>query len=144
MSDTMTVKEAARLWNLTERRVVGLCREGKITGAKKQGRSWQIPATAKKPLDQRIKSGAYKKQAERLPLPIGISDYRLASSQYYYIDKTMMIKDFIDERPQVSLFTRPRRFGKTLAMSMLANFFDIRKKSQNLFTGLQIESRPDR
>lgn len=63
MSDTMTVKEAARLWNLTERRVVGLCREGKITGAKKQGRSWQIPATAKKPLDQRIKSGAYKKQS---------------------------------------------------------------------------------
>ena len=133
MSDTMTVKEAARLWNLTERRVVGLCREGKITGAKKQGRSWQIPATAKKPLDQRIKSGAYKKQAERLPLPIGISDYRLASSQYYYIDKTMMIKDFIDERPQVSLFTRPRRFGKTLNMDMLRTFFERSEEDTSIY-----------
>lgn len=60
----------------------------------------------------------------KLPLPIGISDYCLASSEYYYIDKTMMIKDFIDERPMVSLFTRPRRFGKTLNMDMLRAFFE--------------------
>ena len=45
-----------------------------------------------------------------LPLPIGISDYRTASTEYYYVDKTMMIKEFLDERPKVSLFTRPRRF----------------------------------
>lgn len=60
----------------------------------------------------------------KLPLPIGISDYCLASSEYYYIDKTMMIKDFIDARPMVSLFTRPRRFGKTLNMDMLRAFFE--------------------
>ena len=126
MADTMLVKEAAKLWNLTERRVSSLCKEGKIEGAKKQGRSWLIPVDAKRPADNRIKSGAYIKQrhSKNLPLPIGISDYRLASSEYYYIDKTMMIKDFIDERPMVSLFTRPRRFGKTLNMDMLRTFFE--------------------
>ena len=65
-----------------------------------------------------------KTTGPRLPLPIGISDYRLASSRYYYIDKTMMIKEFLDERPMVSLFTRPRRFGKTLNMDMLRTFFE--------------------
>lgn len=49
-----------------------------------------------------------------LPLPVGVSDYRITSKEYYYVDKTMFIKDFLDERPMVSLFTRPRRFGKTL------------------------------
>ena len=126
MSDTMLVKEAAKLWNLTERRVTGLCRSGKIQGAKKQGRSWLIPSDAQKPIDNRVKSGEYIKgnREGKLPLPIGISDFRLASTEYYYVDKTMMIKDFIDERPMVSLFTRPRRFGKTLNMDMLRTFFE--------------------
>lgn len=126
MSDTMLVKEAAKLWNLTERRVTGLCRSGKIQGAKKQGRSWLIPSDAQKPADNRVKSGEYAKNSRegKLPLPIGISDFRLASTEYYYVDKTMMIKDFIDERPMVSLFTRPRRFGKTLNMDMLRTFFE--------------------
>ena len=126
MADTMTVKEAAKLWDITERRVSSLCKDGKIKGAEKHGRRWLIPADASKPSDNRIKSGAYKKELRPagLPLPVGISDYRLASSEYYYIDKTMMIKDFIDERPMVSLFTRPRRFGKTLNMDMLRTFFE--------------------
>ena len=64
------------------------------------------------------------KLAIRLPLPIGVADYRLASTEYYYIDKTLMIKEFLDERPMVSLFTRPRRFGKTLNMDMLRTFFE--------------------
>ena len=74
-----------------------------------------IPADTQKPADQRLKTGAFRKteRAPKLPLPIGVSNYCLASSEYYYIDKTMMIKDFIDERPMVTLFTRPRRFGKT-------------------------------
>ena len=113
-------------WNVSERRVSTLCKEGKIEGAVKKGKQWSIPADAEKPADSRVKSGAYIKKsvATKLPLPIGISDYRLASSEYYYIDKTMMIKDFIDERPMVSLFTRPRRFGKTLNMDMLRTFFE--------------------
>ena len=64
------------------------------------------------------------KPAIRLPLPIGVADYRLASTEYYYIDKTLMIKEFLDERPMVSLFTLPRRFGKTLNMDMLRTFFE--------------------
>ena len=125
MNNTMTVKEAAKLWDISERRVMILCKEGKIDGATKKGRSWVIPANAQKPADARYKkSQPMRKTSSRLPLPIGISDYRLAVTEYYYIDKTMLIKDFIDERPMVSLFTRPRRFGKTLNMDMLRTFFE--------------------
>ena len=126
MTGYIHVKEAAKLWNIGERQVSHLCKIGKVNGAVKQGRTWMIPVDAEKPADQRIKTGAYMQsaKAEKLPLPVGISDYRLASSSYYYIDKTMMIKDFIDERPMVSLFTRPRRFGKTLNMDMLRVFFE--------------------
>ena len=79
-----------------------------------------------------------------LKIPVGISDFKkLRENGYYYIDKSGLIADLLTNNSEVTLIIRPRRFGKTLAMSMLANFFDIRKKSQNLFTGLQIESRPD-
>ena len=135
MSNTMSVKEAATLWKLTDRRVSALCKEGKIKGAQKDGHSWNIPADAKRPIDNRVKSGTYKKtnSSSKLPLPIGISDYCLASSDYYYVDKTMMIKDFIDERPMVSLFTRPRRFGKTLNMDMLRTFFEKTDKDTSIY-----------
>ena len=135
MAAMMLVKEAAKLWNLTERRVSSLCKEGKIKGAVKEGRSWMIPMDAEKPTDHRIKTGAYRKanRPANLPLPIGISDYRLASSEYYYIDKTMMIKDFIDERPMVSLFTRPRRFGKTLNMDMMRTFFEKTEEDTSIY-----------
>lgn len=126
MKDTMTVKQAAFLWNISERRVTILCKEGRIEGAVKQGKSWMIPADAKRPGDKRVKSGLYVKERVelRVPLPIGISNYCVASEDYYYVDKTMMIKEFLDERPQVSLFLRPRRFGKTLNMDMLRVFFE--------------------
>ena len=126
MADYISVKEAARLWNITDRSVTGLCRSGRIDGAVKDGRDWKIPVSAEKPIDKRVRTGAYinNKRASRLPLPVGVSDYRLASTEYYYIDKTLMIRDFIDERPMVSLFTRPRRFGKTLNMDMLRTFFE--------------------
>lgn len=127
MANVISVKEAAMRWELAERTVRGLCIGGKIPGAVKSGRSWLIPAGAEKPVDNRIKTGAYvraKSRPKHLPLPIGVSDYRLASTEYYYIDKTMMLKDFIDERPMVTLFTRPRRFGKTLNMDMLRTFFE--------------------
>lgn len=122
----MTVKEASDRWNITERRVATLCKEERIEGAYKVRNRWMIPKDAVKPADHRIKSGAYRKKRsdKKLPLPIGVSSYCLASTDYYYIDKTMMIKDFIDERPMVTLFTRPRRFGKTLNMDMLRTYFE--------------------
>ncbi len=135
MNDAMTVKDVAKLWNISERRVSLLCKNGRIKGAVKNGRSWLIPIDAEKPVDGRTKSGMYMTniRPKNLPLPIGISDYRLASTEYYYIDKTMMIKDFIDERPMVSLFTRPRRFGKTLNMDMLRTFFERTDEDTSIY-----------
>ena len=126
MSGKITAKEAAERWGLQERSVTGMCASGKIPGASKEGKTWYLPENAEKPADGRVRSGAYQKNSgkRRLPLPVGISDYRVASTQYYYVDKTMLIKDFLDERPMVSLFTRPRRFGKTLNMDMLRTFFE--------------------
>ena len=123
MQRMMSTKEAASLWNISDRQVSKLCGEGKIKGAVKKGRTWAIPFGTEKPTDGRVKP-ASSLRPPNLPLPIGISDYRLASTEYYYVDKTMMIKDFLDERPMVSLFTRPRRFGKTLNMDMLRTFFE--------------------
>lgn len=76
----------------------------------------------------------------RLPLPVGISDFtKIRENEYYYVDKTGLISDLLLEEPnEVTLITRPRRFGKTLGMSMLASFFDIRKDSRTLFQGLEI------
>ena len=131
--NTMTVKEAAKLWEISERRVMILCKEGKIEGAIKNGHSWVIPVNAEKPADARYKKRQPAKVSSKLPLPIGISDYRLAVTEYYYIDKTMLIKDFIDERPMVSLFTRPRRFGKTLNMDMLRTFFEKTEEDTSVY-----------
>ena len=135
MLDMISVREAAERWNITERRVSTLCKDGKIAGAKKLGNRWMIPENTRKPLDRRIKTGAYRKveRASKLPLPIGVSNYCLASSEYYYIDKTMMIRDFIDERPMVTLFTRPRRFGKTLNMDMLRTYFEKSDKDTSVY-----------
>ncbi len=121
-------KQVAQEWGLSERTVNDLCKKGKIEGAVKIGRSWQIPDEAKKPIDGRVKSGKYIRQSagvKRKPLPIGISDYIRAQSDYYYVDKTLFIKEFLDQKSFVSLFTRPRRFGKTLNMDMLRVFFEI-------------------
>ena len=75
----------------------------------------------------------------KIMLPIGIDSFEeLRSEGYYYIDKTDFIEELLSERFKVNLITRPRRFGKTLTMSMLADFFDIRKDSRKLFEGLKI------
>ena len=73
------------------------------------------------------------------PLAIGIDDFRrIREGNYYYIDKSLMIKDFIEYGNLVSLITRPRRFGKTLNMTMLREFFDINRDSKDIFAGLNI------
>lgn len=84
---------------------------------------------------------AEKKTRNRKPLPIGVSDFKeIVENNYYYIDKTKLIKDILHYRAKVNLFTRPRRFGKTLNMSMIKYFFDIENKEENrkLFDGLNI------
>lgn len=132
MASTITAKEAAGRWGLSERRVADLCKKKQIPGAKKNNGRWAIPADAERPQDGRIRNGNYRR-SPLLPLPIGISDYRRAVSEYYYVDKTMMIKEFLDEKPMVSLFTRPRRFGKTLNMDMLRTFFEKTEEDTSVY-----------
>ena len=80
---------------------------------------------------------------EKLNIPVGISDFReIRENGYYYIDKTFLIYELLKTpATKVTLITRPRRFGKTLGMSMLADFFDIRKESSSLFEGLDISEK---
>lgn len=115
---------AAERWNLSERRIRILCSQGRIRGAKKEQGDWLIPAAAQKPKDMRRRNVPTAHSGSLLPLPIGISDFKETVTHYYYADKTLMIKDILDARPKVSLFTRPRRFGKTLCMDMLRTFFE--------------------
>lgn len=105
------------------------CVKRKNSGSSKRKRTWLIPDDAEKPLDGRISTGKYsrKRQEKRKTLPVGISDYVRAQSEYYYVDKTLLIKEFLDRKPLVSLFTRPRRFGKTLNMDMLRVFLKYQR-----------------
>lgn len=122
-------------WNLSKRTINDLCNKGKIPGAIKEGRKWLIPDDAVRPVDKRVSSGKYtkKKAANNKSLPIGISDYVRAQADYYYVDKTLFIKEFLDQKPLVSLFTRPRRFGKTLNMDMLRVFFEISEEDTSKY-----------
>ena len=129
-------KQIAEEWGLSKITINDLCNKGKIPGAVKEGRKWLIPDDAVRPVDGRVSSGKYKKKksvTETKPLPIGISDYVRAQAEYYYVDKTMLIKEFLDQKPLVSLFTRPRRFGKTLNMDMLRVFFEISDEDTSVY-----------
>lgn len=82
---------------------------------------------------------------KNLNIPVGISDFeRIRELNYYYVDKTGLIKTLLQgEMDQVTLITRPRRFGKTMAMNMVASFLDIRKDSKKLFDGLEISKEKE-
>lgn len=133
-----TCKEKALEWNVSPRSVNDMCKKGRIQGAIKEKGSWLIPDDSPKPMDGRVSNGKYIKKnmvakAEVKSLPIGISDYVRAQEEYYYVDKTLLIKEFLDKKPLVSLFTRPRRFGKTLNMDMLRVFFEISDKDTSKY-----------
>ena len=115
--------EAAKAMGITVRRVQQMCKQGEISGAVKKGHSWLIPENAVWP-----DSGEKKK-----PMPIGISDFKTATTSYYYVDKTLLIRDFLDTKPMVSLFTRPRRFGKTLNMDMVRVFFEKTQEDTSIY-----------
>lgn len=136
------VKTAALRWDLTPKRITTLCRNGRIEGAKKENGLWLIPEDALKPADGRTNKVARTlKRTGTLPLPIGVSDFKDLVDQYYYVDKTLMLKEFLDTLPKVSLFTRPRRFGKTLAMDMIKTFFEASDEdTSRYFKGKKIWS----
>ena len=113
--DYISCESAAKKIGVSTRRIQQMCKQKEIVGAIKEGRNWLIP-------DNAILS-------PKKPLPIGVSDFKSATTNYYYVDKTLLIRDFLNAIPMVSLFTRPRRFGKTLNMDMLRVFFE--KTSDN-------------
>lgn len=125
-------KEMAAKWCVSERTVTNLCVQGRIDGAIKSGKSWQIPDDTNRPVDLRFKN-TNGNSMKRKPLPIGISDYKRAVSEYYYVDKTLLIKEFLDRKTLVTLFTRPRRFGKTLNMDMLRVYFEKTKEDTSVY-----------
>lgn len=113
--DYISCESAAKKMGVSARRIQQMCKQKEIVGAIKDGRNWLIP-------DNAILS-------PKKPLPIGVSDFKSATTNYYYVDKTLLIRVFLNAIPMVSLFTRPRRFGKTLNMDMLRVFFE--KTSDN-------------
>ena len=81
---------------------------------------------------------------QKINISVGVSDFeKIRRDGYYYIDKSGLIRGLLESSAEVTLLTRPRRFGKTLGMSMLANFFDITKDSRSLFEGLEIAGYPE-
>lgn len=75
------------------------------------------------------------------PLPVGVDNFeKLVTKGYYFVDKTLLIRDLLDMKGEVNLFTRPRRFGKTLNMSMLRYFFEMDEDNRELFAGTKIMS----
>lgn len=115
--------EAAKAMGITVRRIQQLCKQGEFQGAIKDGHTWLIP-------EDSISS---ELTGKKKPLPIGVSDFKIATTGYYYVDKTLLIRDFLDTRPMVSLFTRPRRFGKTLNMDMLRVFFEKTQEDTSIY-----------
>lgn len=112
-------REAAEKLGVTARRVMGLCSAGALAGAYKQGKIWKIPAQS---VDNYLGDNSANKSV--LPCPVGNTSYVEICEQCYYVDKTLLIKDILDEANKVILFARPRRFGKTLTMDMLRTFFE--------------------
>ena len=80
---------------------------------------------------------------KNISIPVGVSNFEeIRKNGYYYIDKSGLINQILGSvGTKVTLITRPRRFGKTLAMNMLASFFDIRKNSSAFFEGLEIAEK---
>ena len=119
----LSCSDASKAMGFSVRRIQQMCKNGELSGAIKEGRKWLIP-------DETIHMNHFAKNKS---LPIGVSDFKLATTGYYYVDKTLMIRDFLDKKPMVSLFTRPRRFGKTLNMDMLRVFFEKKNEDTSVY-----------
>lgn len=119
----LSCSDASKAMGFSVRRILQMCKNGELPGAIKEGRKWLIP-------DETIHMNHFAKNKS---LPIGVSDFKLATTGYYYVDKTLMIRDFLDKKPMVSLFTRPRRFGKTLNMDMLRVFFEKTNEDTSVY-----------
>ena len=119
----ISTNEAAKILGLSTRRVVGMCNEGDFVDAIKDGRQWRI--SEEQVYDRIYSVGASGDVGGATrPCAIGNTSYIDVVKTSYYVDKTLLIRDLIDDQVPVLLFTRPRRFGKTLALDMIKSYFE--------------------
>ena len=127
--------EAAEVMEKTPRYVTHLCQEGRIAGAYKDGKDWKIPKDSLKNilLEKRGRKPASSAEQRIRPPVIGNTMFREVATKGYYVDKTLMIRDILDDVCSAYLFTRPRRFGKTLNLNMLKTFFEISDEDTSVY-----------
>lgn len=119
----LTCANVAKTMGISNRRVQQMCKRGDFPGALKKGNTWMIPK----------ENGLICYDIKKKPLPIGVSDFKTAVTDYYYVDKTLLIRDFLDMKPMVSLFTRPLQFGKSLNMDMMRVFFEKTSEDTSIY-----------
>lgn len=115
----ITVEEASLRLGISARRIQQLCRAGEIEDVYRSGKSWKVSeaSLASFPIK--------KKNREKLkPLPIAVTDFEKAVNEYYYADKTLLIKEILDSKPNVLIFSRPHSFMKSLNLDMLRVYFE--------------------
>ena len=120
----LSCSDISKSMGFSIRRIQQMCKNGELPGAIKEGRKWLIP-------DEAIHMNHFAKNKS---LPIGVSDFKLATTGAYHGEYIVSIaRDFLDKKPMVSLFTRPRRFGKTLNMDMLRVFFEKTNEDTSVY-----------
>ena len=98
----LSCSDASKAMGFSVRRIQQMCKNGELTGAIKEGRKWLIP-------DETIHMNHFAKNKS---LPIGVSDFKFATTGYYYVDKTLMIRDFLDKQTRIHLFiSKINRYG---------------------------------
>lgn len=123
-----TVSEMAKLWQVSERTVRNYCSNGKILGTRMENKSWQIPADTPNPKERILR-----------PIAIGRQNFAdIIEKNCFYVDKTNFIKEWWEDNNDITVILRPRRFGKTLTMSMVEQFFSLKYAESKLFKNLNI------
>ena len=139
----MTSRQKATEWSVTKRMVNYWCANGQIEGAYKEGSRWWIPVDVERPGEEEClrRMRAYTVRITgKKSVAVGIQDFEaLRRDQMFYVDKTDFIRQWWESGETTTLITRPRRFGKTLNLSMLNCFFSVSYENRaDLFEGLKV------
>ena len=139
----MTSRQKATEWSVTKRMVNYWCANGQIEGAYKEGSRWWIPVDVERPGEEEClrRMRAYTVRITgKKSVAVGIQDFEaLRRDQMFYVDKTDFIRQWWESGETTTLITRPRRFGKTLNLSMLNCFFSVFYENRaDLFEGLKV------
>lgn len=138
MSDIkyISAEEAAVMLQVNIRTVLRYCSNGMLEGAVKGNLSWKIPYVSVLELQsekRQRKSAKNYTLMERRKFAVGSSDFKEIVKRYYFVDKSLLIRDIIDDGSKVLMFTRPRRFGKSLAMDMVKTYFERTDQDNSVY-----------